>query len=47
MTVSKDNKRITITLNKELVKKIEKDALKENRSVSNLLANIIQEVYKK
>lgn len=41
MAVSKDNKRILITLPREICEKIEKKAKSENRSLSNYLATII------
>jgi hypothetical protein len=40
--ISGDNKRIMVTLPKELVTWLEQRAVKENRSMGNLIATVLQ-----
>ena len=42
MTISKDNARTQLTINKELKKEIEKLALKDNRSFNNYIITVLE-----
>lgn len=42
MTISKDNTRTQLTINKELKSKIEKLAFNENRSFNNYIINVLE-----
>ena len=46
MTVSKDNKRIQVTIPKKIFNQLKFDAEYEGRSISNLVAKIIKDYYK-
>ncbi len=41
MVISKDNTRVMITIPKDLKKKLEETAKKENRTLSNMIVHII------
>ena len=41
MAVSKENSRIVVTIPKEIKKEFEKNARKENRSLSNYVSTIL------
>lgn len=43
MSISKDNDRLTIIINKETKKRLAQIAQQDNRSTSNYLATIIEE----
>lgn len=45
MAISESNTRILVTLPKDIMKKIEDDARKEDRSISNMILRIIKEYY--
>jgi len=42
MTISKDNIRTQLTINKELKKEIENLALKDNRSFNNYIITVLE-----
>lgn len=42
MAISKEKTRVIISINKEDKKKLEEQAKKKNRSVSNLIATLIK-----
>ena len=42
MTISKENVRTQLTINKELKKEIEKLALKDNRSFNNYIVTVLE-----
>ncbi|MBU3186623.1 DNA-binding protein [Clostridium estertheticum] len=46
MSISDENVRTNITINKELKKKIEDKAKEENRSFNNLIITILQREFK-
>lgn len=41
MAISKDNTRVLVTMPKELREKLEKEAEKENRSLSNYIVTVL------
>ena len=43
MSISKDNTRTQLTINKDLKKQIEKLALKDNRSFNNYIITLLEE----
>ncbi|MEM4994976.1 DNA-binding protein [Priestia sp. SB1] len=46
MTISKNNTRTPLTIDKEFKKKLEEIALEENRSLNNLVVTILQDYVK-
>ncbi len=45
-TVSENNTRLTFTINKELKKRAEEQAKKENRSLSNFITTVLEHYLK-
>jgi len=46
MSISKDNTRTQLTINKELKKQLEDLALKDNRSFNNLVITVLENYLK-
>ena len=42
--ISKDNRRIQVTLEKAILEKLERLAKKDNRTVSNYLNNLVKNI---
>lgn len=43
MTISKDKTRYALTIEKEVKEKLEQQAIKENRSLNNLIETILKD----